>query len=374
MRERAVKALQEGRAEFGMTEQEKLRRRLTGKLPEAALAELDTEIRLTKQRELKESIDDTIKSLNLETASQGASREWVAILTARAQAAKLNVRLTEEQEIALKAAAGAAARAADAKTVGDFTTSLEDRAWKPEEFGAALEVSQFALKAWREGIALSADSLAYLQARARDVDLRALNKGIVESERALKDQAVTFGATAGEAALYKFYMDAARNGVDLTAEAIRNAEAAAAKMDELQLFLKGKELAKEMQTPQEKFAERQKELNTLLSYGAITAEVYGRALEQAAQSMGQLNSASAEAVRFGTAAGLGRIAAYEDQMTRFRYGAGVEPPRGEMTVREGVPGSRREEMTVKQLKEAQLTRQILQRIEKRTTLLGVLGL
>lgn len=140
-----------------------------------------------------------------------------------------------------------------------------------------------------------------------------LAKDVSDLTKSFQEQAATAGMTAGQIEIYKLKM---RGATDEQLSAARAANAFNEYQEEQKKLLnRGAEITKQFQSPQEKFAETQKELDTLLGSGAISIETYNRALEDAKKQMGQdytvdFKANGVDAVLSGSSEALSRIAEF----------------------------------------------------------------
>jgi DNA-binding CsgD family transcriptional regulator len=152
------------------------------------------------------------------------------------------------------------------------------------------------------------DSL--IQERKTKEENKKLADAIDSTNKSLEEQIAVFGKTSREAEIMKLSLKGA------TDAQLAAARAASAQLDKLdkhkELMDKGKELAKQFATPTEKIAEAQKSLSELYNEGAISLDIYNKAMIDATKSMKEMSLASRDAVLAGSLEARARFAEYKD--------------------------------------------------------------
>lgn len=137
-----------------------------------------------------------------------------------------------------------------------------------------------------------------------------LRKSIKETTKSLEEQAKTFNMSSREAEIFKLKLHGA---TEAQVDAARAADRTLNRLEAAKRLIdRGLKLTEEMKTPAEKLQDTKRELQSLFETGAISAEIYARALrkaEDAGKGVEMQNAAlanSAEANR--------RIDAFREKM------------------------------------------------------------
>jgi len=161
---------------------------------------------------------------------------------------------------------------------------------------------------------------------APDAKESQLDKNIKQVTENLKIQAETYGMTSREVDIYKLKLEGASMAQLQEAQSIINklnwmdAEKQARQEHE-KMLQRGKQIAKQYMTEEEKLAERRKELNHLFSMGAIDTETLTRALEDAEKQTKKdytvnFGASGIQALQAGTAAASARLADFRSRQAK----------------------------------------------------------
>lgn len=179
---------------------------------------------------------------------------------------------------------------------------------------ATFGMSQAEISRYKLALAGATDEqLKNVDALAQQLKVKELTKSMQEQIAALQEQAATFGMTAGAAAVYQMQIKGASD------EQIEAAKAIAEQLDALEhqkkVMEKAKELTDKFQSPTEKLAKAQAEIQEMFDAGAISAETYGRAMADAAKGINKAADAQKRAsAEFASAEAVARILEYRDRM------------------------------------------------------------
>ena len=170
----------------------------------------------------------------------------------------------------------------------------------------------------------NARGLAQLVAEAEK--LKKLREDVKSTTASYQEQLSTFGLTGREAEIMKLQLRGASD------EQLRAARSASAALDMLEeqgkLMQKGEEITRKYMTPQEKLAETQQELEDLYSLGAISWEVYTKAMADAAGQARKTGDAvrGIEGAAFGSAEALSRVDAFREAFSPAMNGERAADP------------------------------------------------
>lgn len=227
------------------------------------------------------------------------------------------------------------------KNVEDLNTT-----WNNWTGNKVLAVAKGELEKTEERLGIARERVTALNAEVGKFKAPQMDKKLVqdvkELTKGLELQVQTFGMTGEAAAIYKLQLQGASEEMLANARGLaqmnewlaknkKETEEAAEKAKQLaeKLTEAGAAITKEFATPFETFEARVAELNELLDAGAISEEVFGRAMEDAEKKLDevgkQAKTAHQEIAKFdaalsGSAESASRIEAFRDMMVASRAG------------------------------------------------------